>query len=377
MDLSKARSYFPHIKEGIIYFNHAATSPLSTLVTEKISEYTSERSYKWIDNFPRVGQFAKSTKEDLGQMLNCSPDRIAYTDNTTTGINILARGLKLERGDRILLNDIEFPANVYPFLNLQKEGIEIDFIKSHDGVVSSEDIIQNIKAKTKVVSISFVQFLTGYKADLEKIGNYCHKNNIIFCVDAIQGLGAFRLDVQKCKIDFLSAGTQKWLMGLQGLAFVYLTEELQNKIDMKYVGWLSVENAWDILDYNLKPLESADRYQNGTITHIGVYALRGALDLFLEFGWEEIEKQVLGNSIYLSEQLNKAGIKTLLSDCSKEFYSGIVSFKHDKSQKLYENLAENKINCAVREGMVRLSPHFYNSKEECDKVAKVIKDFNN
>src|SRR3972149_4682585 len=167
MNIEKARSYFPHLKEDIIYFNHAATSPLNTLVTDKINEYVTERSYKLIDNFQKASGFANSTKEDIGRMINCSADRIAYLDNTSNGINILASGITWNKGDRILLNDLEFPANVYPYLNLKQEGVEVDFVKSHGGIVSAEDIISNIKPETKLVSVSFVQFLSGYKIDLE------------------------------------------------------------------------------------------------------------------------------------------------------------------------------------------------------------------
>jgi selenocysteine lyase/cysteine desulfurase len=375
MDLKKARSFFPHTETDLIYFNHAATSPLPTTVTEKINQYTEERSFKWVDNFPKVSEFVKSTKDDLGTMLNCPAERIAYTDNTTNGINILASGIKWKMGDRILLNDLEFPANVYPFFNLRKDGVEIDMVKSRKGIVSAEDIIENIKPRTRLVSISFVQFLTGYKVDLEKIGKYCSENGIIFSVDAIQGLGALRLDVKKCKIDFLSSGSQKWLLGLQGFAFIYLTENLQNKLDMRYVGWLSVEDAWNLLHYELTPLKTAARYQNGTISHIGAFAFRGSLDLFLNFGWDEIENQVIANASYLSGSLKNIGLIPLLDGCAKENLSGIVTFKHDDSQKIFEHLANNNVNCSVREGMVRMSPHFYNSKEEIDKTVDVLKKF--
>ena len=376
MDITKARDFFPHTITGKIYFNHAATGPLSTLVTDKISEYARERSFEKIENFPKVSSYTNSTKEDLGKYLNCSPERVAYTDNTTNGINILASGLKWNKGDRILLNDIEFPANVYPFLNLQKDGVTIDFVKSHDGIVSADDIISNIKPETKLVSVSYVQFLTGYRVDLEKIGKYCKEKGIIFCVDAIQGLGAFNLDVKKCNIDFLSSGTQKWLLGLQGLAFIYLTEDLQSKIDTKYAGWLSVEDAWNMLHYELIPRKTAERYQYGTISHIGVFAFRGALDFFQLFGWEEIEKQTIEVASYLTLQLKEIGITPFLADCPKENISGIVTFKHPEAQKVYDYLAINQISCAVREGMIRLSPHFYNTFQECDRLVASLKKFN-
>ena len=158
----------------------------------------------------------KETKSDIASLINSSPDRIAFVDNTTNGINILAAGLKLKQGDHILLNDLEFPANVYPFLNLQKVGIIIDFVRSHNGIVSAEDVIERIVTETKLISISQVQFLTGYRVDLAKIGKVCREKEIIFSVDAIQGLGAVQLDVINDNIDFVSAGSSKMAFRLTG-----------------------------------------------------------------------------------------------------------------------------------------------------------------
>ncbi len=206
-----------------------------------------QKSETEIDDFVSMLKVFEETKAGLAKLINTTIERIAFVDNTTNGLNILAQGMKWEKGDRILLNDIEFPANVYPFLNLEKDGVVIDFVKSHDGIVSAEDIIENVKPGTKLISVSQVQFLTGYRIELQKLGEFCKENGIIFCVDAIQGLGAVRLDVQKDNIDFISCGTQKWLMGLQGLAFIYISKNLQEKLTPKYTGWQSVKNAWNLI----------------------------------------------------------------------------------------------------------------------------------
>ncbi|MGA9291079.1 MAG: aminotransferase class V-fold PLP-dependent enzyme, partial [Ignavibacteriaceae bacterium] len=230
MKIDEVRKLFPHLKTGKVYFNHASTGPMSERVKDKLSDLIKDRSGDKIDDFKEYLALSEETKEYLAELINCEPSRIAFVDNTSNGINILAQGLNLKKGDRILLNVIEFPANVYPFLNLKKNGIEIDFVKSHDGIVSADDIINSVRVNTKLISISFVQFLSGYKVDLEKIGNYCEENGIVFSVDAIQGLGAFQLDVKKYNVDFISCGTQKWLLGLQGLGFVFVSEDLQNNL---------------------------------------------------------------------------------------------------------------------------------------------------
>lgn len=197
MEISEARELFPHIKKGIIYFNHSSTAPLCARVIDKINEYVIEFSETKIDDISNITKALRETKTEIALLINSSADRIAFVDNTSNGLNVLAQGIKWEKGDRILLNDVEFPANVYPFLNLKREGVEINFVKAKEGIVTAEDIIENLKPRTKLVSISQVQFLSGYKVDLEKIGKVCRDKEIIFSVDAVQGLGAMKLDVIK------------------------------------------------------------------------------------------------------------------------------------------------------------------------------------
>jgi selenocysteine lyase/cysteine desulfurase len=302
-------------------------------------------------------------------MLNCTADRIAFVDNTSNGLNILAQGIKWKKGDSIILNDLEFPSNVYPFLNLEKEGIKVEFVKSKNGIVSAEDIINAIKPSTRLISISYVQFLTGYK-----FGVVCREKGIIFSVDAIQGLGAFTLDVEKSKIDFISCGTAKWMLGMQGLAFIYVSDKLQQQLEPKYVGWLSVENAWNHLDYNLKLKKTADAFQSGTINALGVFGLLPSIKLFADFGYRNIEERIVENSTHFILKLLEIGIHPILENCGRENLSGIVSFKHRNSKMIFEELKKKEIFCSVREGMVRLSPHFYNTLEEIDFVVYEIKN---
>ncbi len=372
MKISEFREEFTYLKSGKIYFNHASTGPMSKRVLNTIEKVLYEKSENNIDDYLGLQAVIKESKSNLAEMLNTLPDRIAYIDNTSTGLNIIAQGVKWKKGDRILLNDLEFPANVYPFLNLKKEGVEVDFIKSHKGIVSAEDVIESIKPSTRLISISYVQFLTGYRVDLEKIGKVCKDKGIIFSVDAIQGLGALKLDVQKCNIDYLSSGSQKWMLGLQGLGMIYISEELQQNMNPKYVGWLSVDDAWNLLNYDLKLKKSADCFQGGTLNSIGIYALNASLKFFKEFGFDKIEEFVLSNSEYFIKQLQLIGLNPILESCSRENLSGIVSFKYKDSQKVFDLLSGLNIHCAIREGYVRFSPHFYNINEEINKVTEAL-----
>lgn len=372
MNVNEVRDLFPYLKNEIIYFNHASSGPFSKILLDKVIEVLKEKSEKNIDDYYTFKEVVAETKSILASMINTVPERIAFTDNTSTGFNVLAQSLQWHKGDRILLDDIEFPANVYPFLNLKRIGVEVDFVKSDNGKVSAEMIIEAIKPGTKLISVSFVQFLTGYRIELEKLGKFCSDNGIILSIDAIQGLGALTIDVKKCKIDFLSCGTQKWLLGFQGLAFIYINEELQMKLIPSNVGWLSVKNEWHLLDYNLDLKTTADAFQGGTINALGIYAFNTSLKLLREFGYQNVENLVLDNSKYLLQKLNSIGINCLLSGCDTNNLSGIVSVKIKNPESIIDLLNRNKIICSVREGFIRFSPHFYNTHQEINRVIDVL-----
>lgn len=368
MNKAAVRNYFPYLKNGIIYFNHASTGPFSDLLTITLANLLKDKSENNIDDYESFLKIVEESKKFLAEMISCSEDRIAFVDNTSNGLNILTQSIDWEKGDRVLLNDIEFPANVYPFLNLKRFGVEVDFVKSENGIVTADQILDSITPQTKIVSISFVQFISGYRVDLEKIGNYCRANNIIFCVDGIQGIGAIQIDVIKSKIDFLSCGTQKWLLGMQGLAFIYVDKELQKQMYPANVGWLSVENAWDLLDYKLELKTSANVFQGGTLNTFGIYAFNSSLKLFKDFGFNEIQTEVISNTKYFISKLNDIGLKCVLSDHLESEFAGIVTINSKNPEKVVDQLKSKKIVCSLREGFIRFAPHFYNTHQEIDSV---------
>ncbi len=368
----ESRKLFPHIKTGKVYLNHAANSPLSIPVIKRLNDFFNQRSETYIENYFEYLPIFTSAKNRVAKMLNTIPERIAWRNNVTDGINMLAQSVDWKSGDRIILNDIEFPANVYPFLNLKSKGVEIDFAKSINGKVDIEEIEKLITNRTRLISISHVQFLTGYRADLETIGKLCKEKNIIFCVDAIQGLGAIRLDVEKCNIDFLSCGTQKWLMGMQGLGFIYLTEKLQSEMNQIFVGWLGVKNAWNLLDYSLDLNDDASRFQTGTLCMSAIAVLDASIELMEEIGFEQIENHIISNSKYLISKLKKKNYNLVLKTENEKNIAGIVTIKIDNSKEIYDELKSRNIVVAVREGMIRFSHHYYNTREEIDKIVDII-----
>lgn len=376
MDLKEIRKYFPHLETGRIFLDHAATSPLSTKVTARLNDYFYQRSVSHIENFWEYQPILDLAKNRLAKLINADEERISWKDNVTNGLNMLAQSLDWKEGDRIILNDIEFPANIYPFMNLISKGVIIDFAKSVNGKVDLEQIEPLVTDKTKLISISQVQFLSGYRANLKLIGEFCKTKNIIFCVDAIQGVGAVTIDVKDCYIDYLVGGTQKWLMGLKGLGYIYVTEDLQSKLNQSYVGWISVKDAWNLLNYDLELLDNANRYQTGTLCSSAIAALEASLYLMEEVGKEEIENFIIDNSLYLYELLKKKNYELLLKEVKPKQIGGIVSFKVNNPKYIFEELLKDKINIALRENVLRISPHFYNTKSEIEIVVNRINELN-
>jgi len=370
--MQEIRRQFPYLESSKIYFNHAAVSPLPKPVMEKINDYTYERSVTEINNYKDGLEKTDNLKKQLSNLLNTDSERIAFTKSVTDSLNILAQGIDWKPGDRIILNDIEFPANVYPFLNLKNIDVEIDFVKSQNGSVSIEDIEKIITPKTRLLSISFVQFLSGFRADLKTIGEICKKNNIIFCVDAIQGAGVVPLNAKEMQIDFLAGGSHKWMMGLLGIGYLFITEELQNRIEQKTAGWLSVKDEWNLLDYQLEYRQDASRFHTGTHSMIGITALNASLDFFESIGFERIYKNILDNTEYFILRLNEIGIKQLLQNTNRNNLAGIVTFPIKNAEEVFERLLSKNIVGSLREGMIRFSPHFYNTKDEIDSVVNEL-----
>lgn len=369
---TEIRKNFPFLETGKIYLNHAAIGPISKPVADYIKEYIAIRHETDINNFPGILKDLGEARVRFGRLLNVDPHRIAFTENVSNGINILAAGLKWKSGDRIILNDLEFPSNVYPFMNQQKKGVEIDFVKSVDGKISVESIEKAITPKTRLISISHVQFLSGYRADIKQLGEICRQKGIIFVVDTIQSLGAVRIDARECNIDFIAGGGHKWLMGMQGSGYVYVSERLDEMIEQAYVGWTSVKDPWNLLDFKLELRDDAGRYENATFNIFSTCVLNKSLEFFESIGYENIEKQIISNTIYFRQKLTDAGFDLYMKEAEENELAGIVSFRIKDETKVFNELVSRNIIGSQREGLIRFAPHFYNTQMEIDKVVEVM-----
>ncbi|MDX1438656.1 MAG: aminotransferase class V-fold PLP-dependent enzyme [Rubricoccaceae bacterium] len=359
----------------MVYLDHASTGPLSSRVREAIAAHLEQRHRTNPNNFEKLIQIIERGRRRVAELLGCSVGRVEYAPNTSSGLNVLALGYPWKKGDRIAVPSCEFPANVQPWLGLrERHGVIVDFIPAQDGTFSLEDVAQTLLPDTRLVSISWVQFLSGFRCDLHALAELVHGNNVLLAVDAIQGLGALRLNVEDVGIDFLACGGQKWLLATQGSAFVYVSDSLQDRL-LPVRGWQNGPVDWDDFGAFTDTLHpDATRFRTGTLNSIGCVALDAALSLYLETGPAEIEQQVLRNADKLAEGMTELGFQRFGSQ-RPEHSSGIVTFDVPSPKAFLRFLWARNIRASVRNQKLRFAPHAYNTDREIDTVLEACSEF--
>jgi len=377
MNHSELRQHFPHA-EHELYVNHAATSPLSRPVMDAIDAYLGERHGARpgapIDNFEAFMPILAEARERAGTVLGTTAERVAFMPNTSAALNVLAEGLDWQPGDRIALPGCEFPTNVYPFLNLEDRGVAVDFIRHDEGTFTLEAIEETLTPDTRLLSLSWVQFLSGFRADLDAVGALCDAHDVLFCVDAIQGLGALELDVEAAGIDFLACGGHKWLMATQGIGLLYCTEVLQDRIRPP-AGWLHGPVDWEHLDeYELAFHPEARRYEIGTRNNVGIAALNAALGLYLDAGPAWCEQQVRARADQLAAGLRDLGF-VRYGPSAPGHSAGIVTIRTEAPDALFDHLQAHDITAALRNRLVRFAPTYYNTPDEMERILAGVEAF--
>jgi selenocysteine lyase/cysteine desulfurase len=363
------RDLFPVTREHI-YFNHAANGTLSTRVVEAMTKHIWEIS--------RCGSEATSggkvqqqrTRKKMASFVGADPAEIAFVKNTPEALSIVASGLSWQPGDRVVISDLEFPANVFPWLNLAKRGVKTTIVRSTNGCVPIEDVIEAIDKRTRLVALSWVEFSSGYRNDLRAIGQACHDRGALFVVDAMQCLGALRFNVRELNVDFFGAASHKWLLGPTGVGWLFCRRDLIEQLDLVIVGQKSYDpgTTTSMLDYNLQLWPDARRFEPGKANAIGAVGLEAAIDLLVEVGIDRIEAQVKRLTDLLAAGLVERGFQ-LGAPRDGEYWSGIVSFSSNRytSAEIFQRLCKLGISVALREGLVRLSPHFYNNEDDVER----------
>ena len=364
---------FP-VKGSYIYFNHAGVCPLPERSARAAQEVLERQLRSGAARYPIWSQGIRATRQNLARLLGAAPDEIAFVKNTTQGLIIAAESIPWREGDNVVTSAIEFPANVYPWLALERRGVETRFVGAREGRVQIDDLAAAMDSRTRVLTLSWVQFTSGYRSDLGQLSALCRDNNSYLVVDAIQGLGALELDLSRYAVDFLCADGHKWLLSVEGCGVLYVRRQILDDLVPCNVGWLSVEGAHDFLDYHLKLRPDAARFEEGSHNVAGIHALGASAGLLLEAGPARVEQEIIELTDYLVEESERIGC-TVTSPREEGGKSGIVAFKHPslESAELADRLRERNIVCVERAGAVRFSPHFYNDREEVDRALAEIK----
>ncbi|MFQ6015171.1 MAG: aminotransferase class V-fold PLP-dependent enzyme [Anaerolineae bacterium] len=373
MDINQTRKLYP-ITRQYIYFNHAAVSPLSTRVLAEMNKHLVDCHQNGLLNFESWVQRQEEVRELAARLIGAEVEEMAFVRNTSHGLIIVANGIDWHEGDNIVTAEGEFTANVYPWVYLSRLGVETRFAPCRDGRILVDDIFAQIDERTRLLALSFVEFGTGFRNDLATIGRMCREKGIYFCVDAIQGLGALQLNVRDCQIDFLTAGANKWLLGPMGIGIFYCRQELVEQLVPALIGWLSVVHSEDFYRYDSSLKTDARRFEEATPNVVGIYGLGAALETFLEVGLSEIEEHILAITDYLIQGLKAKGYQVTSPHQSRDERSGIVCFNHPDHEldRLEQLLTEAKIIISKRGDIIRVAPHFYNTKDEIDHLLEVL-----
>lgn len=362
---------FPILNQ-LDFFNHAGVAPITHRAATALQEYAVEASHfsytkeKW---YPRLSE----VKQHLAKLINArSEDEIAYVPNTSTGLSLIANGLDWQAGDNVIISNVEYPANRYVWEDLKRHGVElIEINQLADGTIDVEDVCEAITNRTRIVSLSSVQYASGFRIDLKPIADVVHQVGGYLCVDGIQSVGLIPMDVQKTGIDFLSADGHKWLLGPEGLGFMYAHEDLIPLLHPAVIGWHSVVNPMDFGNYNFELHMDAKRFEPGTQNIPGVLAFGASVELLLEVGIDSVWHQVQTLNEQLCDGLPEAGY-TVISPRGKDQFGGSVIFKPTAPQvntkRIVAELQKQNIIAVVREGNIRVSPHFYNQSQQIERL---------
>jgi len=359
------------LHDDLVYLNHAAVAPWPRRTAETVQRFAAENATEGARNYPRWTEVEAALREQLRVLLNApDSDDIALLKNTSEGLSLIAYGLTWAAGDNVVISDEEFPSNRIVWESLRPYGVEVREARLTDGISPEEALLHRIDGRTRLLAISSVQYASGRCMDLTALGAACRERGILFCIDAIQSLGALPLDVQAVQADFVVADGHKWLLGPEGLAVFYCRAPLREQLHLLQYGWHMVEALGDYDRRDWQAARSARRFECGSPNMLGIHALHASLSLLLEIGMEEITRRVLANSGYLLEHLAALPGVELLTPASPERHAGIVTFRHRDvdGRRLWQDLSTKGVVCAARGGGVRLSPHFYTTSQKLDRA---------
>jgi len=369
LDLLRLRDEeFPVTRE-CVYLNHAGIGPLSqqaatrmTMMAETVSR-SGDRL--WSDRMEEAGRVRGLAARLLGAR---ESHEVAFVENTSTALSLVAEGLDWQAGDNVVGAVLEFPSNVYPWMGLASRGVEYRQVEERDGRIDPDEILARIDSRTRMLALSWVQYASGFRSDLARLGRACRERGVLFVVDVIQGLGALPLDVEADFVDVAAASAHKWLLGPEGIGLLYVSDRVVERLRPARSGWRSMRDPFQWTDFDLTWSEGAGRFESGTLNAYGIVALGGSLEVLLRVGAEEIEPRVLALAGLAARGLKDLGF-TVVSSRRRGETSGIVTAVPPgrTAQDLIKPLDQRGIVVAARAGRLRIAPHFYNTADEIER----------
>ena len=364
---------FPQ-EDGLIYLNHAAVAPWPARTRDAIKAFAEENVHSGARDYSKWVKRESQLRLQLKQLLNApSVQDIALVKNTSEALSVVAFGLSWQAGDNIVTSTEEFPSNRIPWQALSREGVELREVGINNSA-PEQALIDAMDSRTRLLTVSSVQYGSGRRLNLELLGQACRQRQILFCVDAIQSIGAIDMDVQAIAADFVMADGHKWMLGPEGIAVLYSTAEARERLRLYQYGWHMVENT----DFNVREWEvarSARRFECGSPNMLGIHGLSASISLLLEITPAVIEDKVLENTRYLIELLSTIPGMHINTPDQRACHAGIINFTIDSVDlaALQQRLLQQKVVCVYRGGGIRFSPHFYTAPDLLYKAVEIVK----
>lgn len=367
------------INQELIWLNNCGTTSPSATILRELNLFLEGFSRKGVlTEVRKFGETIRDIKKYLAELLQCHPEELALIHNTSEGMNLISHGLRLEKGDKILLLENEYPSNIYPWEHWLGKGVVLEYIPVGN---TPEEFKKNLIAKldknVKVIALSAVHWCTGMPLPLDDIGQVCDENNINFILDGAQGVGHTEIDPQKMHISAMAFPAWKWLLGPIGLGVLYINNNFIEKLDFTFKGQNSVIDSDHYLPYKNKLKEGAARYEYSTPAFTEWAYFQESLKMIQEIGFAKVKQRIFELSAYLATGLRNLGY-SLLCDKFPQTKTGIIAFSKDgiASEDILQKLKAKQIIGALRLGNIRLAPHIYNSTDQIDKVIDVLKSVN-
>jgi selenocysteine lyase/cysteine desulfurase len=361
---------FP-VRRAFAYFNHAAVAPLPRRVADAVLAHVASVRDRGAVDWRGWYALVDATRAKAAAFIGAGNHELAFLPNTSSGVNLVASSFPWQPGDNVVIDDMEFPSNALPWLQLEKRGIECRIAKNRGGRIGAEDVAARIDARTRVVAVSWVAFHNGWVFPIAEIGRLCRDRGILFFVDAIQGLGALPMDVTAASVDVLCADAHKWLYGQEGGALFYVREEARDRVPPLGVGWWNAKSG-TFLDYELELHSSARRYEPGTLPTDHIAAISAAIDLLREMGGDNVRERILERVAGLAAGLAERGWRIASPEpLASGILAAIPPLPHSPGS-MAKALEQRGVIVASREGAVRFSPHAGNDSGEVTRALGVI-----